>query len=48
MFGDEVDYVVWDCQLEPIELGLLLKNGNAVLEIGHTDVGDHSPLEPAD
>ena len=34
--------------LEMIELRLLAENGDAVLEVGQLDVGDHSPLEAGD
>ena len=48
MFCNEVDDVVGNCELEPIELRLLLENCNAVLEVRHANVGYHSPLEATD
>jgi len=45
IFGDEPDNLFGNRQLEVVELRLLAKDGDPVLEIGHLDVGDHSPVE---
>ena len=45
---DELDDLVGDGQLEVVEAGLLLQDGDAVLEVGRIDVRDHAPLEAGD
>src|SRR6267378_4904705 len=48
VLGDEAQHVVRDRELEVVLLGLFPQNGDAVLEIGVSDVGDHPPLEARD
>ena len=45
ILGDEADDVLGNGELEVIEVGLLAEDRNAVLEIGHVDIGHHAPLK---
>src|SRR5439155_7100505 len=48
VFRDETDDLLGNRELEMIEVRLLPENRDAMLEIGHFDVGDHAPLKAAD
>ena len=45
MAGDETQHVVRNRVLQVIAGGLLLQDGDSMLEVGRADVGNHAPLK---